>query len=90
MYSMSERSRLQLILMKWLGTVLCLIGIALTSFNIYPLNILFGFIGSGIWTLAGILQNDAPLVLVEAVATVIYLAGLVVYFIHVLYSWGIL
>lgn len=90
MYSMSERSRLQLILMKWLGTVLCLIGIALTSFNIYPLNILFGFVGSGIWTLAGILQNDAPLVLVEAVATVIYLAGLVVYFIHVLYSWGIL
>ncbi len=76
--------------MKWLGTVLCLIGIALTSFNIYPLNILFGFVGSGIWTLAGILQNDAPLVLVEAVATVIYLAGLVVYFIHVLYSWGIL
>jgi hypothetical protein len=76
--------------MKWSGTFLCLIGIALTSFNIYPLNILFGFVGSGLWTLAGILQNDAPLVLVEAVATVIYLAGLVVYFIHVLYSWGIL
>ena len=90
MYNMSRRSNLQLILMKWSGTFLCLIGIALTSFNIYPLNILFGFVGSGLWTLAGILQNDAPLVLVEAVATVIYLAGLVVYFIHVLYSWGIL
>jgi hypothetical protein len=76
--------------MKWSGTFLCLIGIALTSFNIYPLNILFGFVGSGLWTLAGILQNDAPLVLVEAVATVIYLAGLVVYFIHALYSWGII
>lgn len=76
--------------MKWSGTFLCLVGIALTSFNIYPLNILFGFVGSGLWTIAGILQNDAPLVLVEAVATVIYLAGLVVYFIHVLYSWGIL
>ena len=90
MYNMSRRSNLQLILMKWSGTFLCLIGIALTSFNIYPLNILFGFVGSGLWTLAGILQNDAPLVLVEAVATVIYLAGLVVYFIHVLYPWGIL
>ena len=90
MYNMSRRSSLQLILMKWSGTFLCLIGIALTSFNIYPLNILFGFVGSGLWTLAGILQNDAPLVLVEAVAAVIYLAGLVVYFIHVLYSWGVL
>ena len=90
MYNMSKRSNLQLILMKWTGTFLCLVGIALTSFNIYPLNILFGFVGSGMWTLAGILQRDAPLVLVEAVATVIYLVGLAVYFINVLYSWGIL
>jgi hypothetical protein len=90
MYSMSERSRLQLILMKWLGTVLCLIGIALTSFNIYPANILFGMIGSGVWTLAGVLQNDAPLVLVEAVATILYLFGVVLYIINALTTWGIL
>ena len=88
MYNMPNKH--SVLLVKWLGTFLCLVGIALTSFNVYPLNILFGFVGSGLWTLAGILQNDAPLVLVEAVATVIYLAGLVVYFIHVLYSWGIL
>jgi hypothetical protein len=88
MYNMPNKH--SVLLVKWLGTLLCLVGIALTSFNVYPLNILFGFVGSGLWTMAGILQNDAPLVLVEAVATVIYLAGLVVYFIHVLYSWGIL
>lgn len=90
MYNMSRRSSVQLILMKWAGTFLCLIGIALTSFNVYPLNIVFGFIGSGLWTLAGVLQNDAPLVIVEAVATVMYLVGIVVYLIHVLYQWGIL
>ena len=90
MYRMSERRSLQLILMKWLGTVLCLIGIALTSFNIYPANILFGMVGSGIWTLAGVLQNDAPLVLVEAVATVLYLFGVVLYIINALTTWGIL
>ena len=90
MYSMSKRSDLQLILMKWAGTVLCLIGIALTSFNIYPANIFFGMIGSGLWTLAGVLQNDAPLVLVEAVATLLYLFGIVLYFIHALTQWGIL
>ena len=76
--------------MKWTGTVLCLVGIALTSFNIYPANIVFGLIGSGLWTYAGILQNDAPLVLVEAVATVLYFFGIVLYFIHALTSWGIL
>lgn len=79
-----------MLLIKWLGTTLCLIGIALTSFNIYPANIVFGFIGSGLWTYAGILQNDAPLVLVEAVAAVLYLFGIIVYFIYALTSWGIL
>ena len=62
---------------KWYGTALCLIGIALTSFNVYPLNILFGLVGSGLWTAAGYVQDDAPLVLVEAVATILYAVGLI-------------
>ena len=78
------------LLIKWLGTTLCLIGIALTSFNIFPANIVFGLIGSGLWTVAGILQNDAPLVLVEAVATVLYLFGIILYIINALITWGIL
>ena len=64
---------------KWGGTVLCLIGIGLTSFNVYPLNILFGLIGSGLWTYAGILQRDLPLILVEVVAVILYFAGVVTY-----------
>ena len=88
MYNMPNQH--SLLLVKWLGTTLCLIGIALTSFNIYPANILFGLIGSGLWTIAGILQNDAPLVLVEAVATVLYLFGIILYIINALTLWGIL
>ena len=64
---------------KWGGTVLCLIGIAFTSFNVYPLNILFGLVGSGLWTYAGILQRDIPLILVEVVAVILYFAGVVTY-----------
>lgn len=90
MYNMPNRNSLQLILIKWSGTTLCLIGIALTSFNIFPANIIFGLIGSGLWTVAGILQNDAPLVLVEAVATVLYLFGIILYIINALTTWGIL
>ena len=90
MYGMPRHSNLQLIGIKWSGTTLCLIGIGLTSLNVYPLNLLFGLIGSALWTLAGILQQDAPLVLVELVAAVMYLLGIMVYIINVLSLWGIL
>lgn len=90
MYGMPRHSNLQLTTVKWLGTTLCLIGIALTSFNIYPANIVFGLLGSMLWTMAGILQRDAPLVLVEGVATVLYLFGTVLYIINALRLWGIL
>ena len=72
---------------KWYGTTLCLIGIALTSFNVYPLNILFGLVGSGLWTAAGYVQDDTPLVLVEAVATVLYAIGLVTYVYYAVLPW---
>lgn len=66
-----------MILIKWLGTILCLIGIGLTSFNIYPANIFFSLVGSGLWTLAGFLQRDVPLFLVEIVAVLFYILGVI-------------
>jgi len=63
--------------MKWTGTTLCLIGIALTSLNIYPLNLWFGLVGSGLWALSGMQQRDYALFVVEAVAVLMYLGGLV-------------
>jgi len=76
--------------LKWWGTGLCLVGIALTSFNIFPLNIIFGFIGSGLWTLAGYLQKDMPLFLVEFVATIIYAAGIISYILYTVIKWGLM
>jgi hypothetical protein len=69
-----------MLLIKWLGTALCLTGIALTSYNVYPLNIVLSLVGSALWTLAGFLQRDPPLILVEAVAVLIYLSGMASYF----------
>ena len=60
---------------KWTGTLLCLVGIALTSFNVYPLNVFLSLVGSALWTWAGYLQDDLPLILVEAVAVTLYLIG---------------
>lgn len=64
-----------MIWLKWTGTILCLAGIGLTSFNIYPANIFLSLVGSFIWMQAGIVQEDAPLALVEGVAVVFYAIG---------------
>ena len=63
--------------MKWIGTILCLVGICLTSLNIYPLNLVFGLIGSFIWTVEGLVAKDYALFTVEAVAVAMYLNGIV-------------
>jgi drug/metabolite transporter (DMT)-like permease len=72
---LQERSWQRLKIAKWIGTALCLIGILLTSFNIYPLNIYFGLFGSAVWALVGIYQEDMPLFVVEFVAVFFYFVG---------------
>ena len=67
-------------IIKWLGTILCLAGIGLTSFNIYPVNIVLSLIGSALWTFAGWAQKDTPLFLVELVAVIFYVAGIITLF----------
>ena len=62
---------------KWFATCLCLAGIALTSFNIYPLNIILSGVGSALWAWAGWKQRDNPLLIVELVAVVFYISGMI-------------
>jgi len=53
------------------------VGIALTSLNIFPLNLWFGFIGSLLWAVAGIQQKDYALFIVEFVAVLMYFYGII-------------
>jgi hypothetical protein len=69
-------------MIRWSGTILCLIGIALTSLNIYPLNLLFGLVGSFLWTVQGYLYRDNALLVVELVAVLMYMAGLYTVYTH--------
>ena len=82
--------KLSLTSIKWIATLLCLLGILLTSLNIYPANIIIGFIGSLIWALAGFAQDDMPLFTVEIVAVVFYFAGIVLYLAHIVPKWDLL
>ena len=43
---------------KWLSTILVLIGIMLTNLNFYPLNIFIHGFGAFGWALAGYLSSD--------------------------------
>ena len=76
-------------LFKWIGTTLSLIGIGLTSLNVYPANLLFGFVGSGMWAIAGWRQYDYALFLVEFVAVLMYIFGIYLYIFNNLTKWGI-
>jgi hypothetical protein len=72
---------------KWSGTLLCLFGILLTALNIYPANILIGFIGSTLWAAAGYAQDDMALFTVEIVAVAFYFAGILNYLSGDLYEF---
>jgi drug/metabolite transporter (DMT)-like permease len=72
---LQENAWTRLKVAKWIGTILCLIGILLTSFNIFPINIYFGLLGSAVWALVGIYQEDMPLFVVEFVAVFFYFVG---------------
>jgi len=74
---------------KWIGTGLCLIGIGLTSLNVYPANIVFGLVGSAMWAIAGWRQYDYALFVVELVAVLMYFFGLYLYVFNNLSKWGI-
>ena len=67
---------MRLPVIKWVGTSLCLVGMGLTSFNVYPANLFVSGVGSALWAVAGGLQRDPPMYTVEAVAVLIYLAGI--------------
>ena len=66
-----------MLLFKWFATCLCLAGIALTSYNIYPMNIVLSAVGSAMWAWAGWKQSDNPLLIVEAVAVFFYASGFI-------------
>jgi len=69
-------------LTKWLGTISYLIGMSLTAFNIYPINIIMSTIGALLWTHAAVVTKDKPLILLELVTIFVYSVGIVNYIVR--------
>lgn len=62
--------------LRWTGTVLCMIGFALSAADMYPYNVVFSAAGSSCWMVYGVRRGDVPMWLVELSAVAIGLAGL--------------
>ena len=62
---------------KWIASVLLIIGTILTSNNIFPLNLYFHSLGLFGWFMVAIIWNDRALLVINAVSLAIFVNGMV-------------
>ena len=66
---------------KWIASVVLVVGVILTSNNIYPLNLMVHAVGMFGWFIVAIIWNDRALLVINAVSLVLLLNGLVSYYV---------
>jgi hypothetical protein len=63
---------------EWSSTAILIVGVTLTAWNIYPLNVYFSLAGNIGWTTIGIMWRKWSLIVIQAVLSFIYIVGLVI------------
>ena len=66
-----------LIAFEWLCTIVLLAGVALTSFNIFPLNLWVLLVGNLGWVILGVIWRKWSLTVMQIVITLIYVVGII-------------
>ena len=66
---------------KWAASIVLIVGIILTSNNIYPLNLYFDIVGLTGWFIVGMIWNDRALIVINVVSLAILTNGLVTYYV---------
>jgi hypothetical protein len=61
---------------EWSSTVVLIIGVALTAYNVYPLNIWLSFLGNIGWFIVGWMWKKYSLLTIQVVISIIYISGL--------------
>lgn len=62
--------------LKWIATVILIIGTAVNSLGYYPAGPLILAVGGAIWLVVSVMWREASLIVTNAVMTVTGLAGL--------------
>ena len=65
---------------KWVSSIFIIGGMALTSANIFPMNIIIHGIGVTGWLVVGMLLHDRALIFLNAVAIFTYATGILNHF----------
>lgn len=66
-----------ILIFEWLATGLVIVSSLLTSYNVYPLNVAVCIVGNFAWIILGYIWRKWSLVVLQAIITVIYVAGLI-------------
>jgi hypothetical protein len=67
-------------IIEWASTTILIIGILLTAINIYPLNVYIQLVGNAGWALVAYIWRSWSLLVIQFVACIIYIFGLVYYY----------
>ncbi|NDG33507.1 hypothetical protein EB118_26065 [bacterium] len=68
---------MKLKIFEWLCSIVLLGGVALTSFNIFPLNLWVLFFGNLGWVILGWIWRKWSLIAMQVVITLIYVVGII-------------
>ena len=61
---------------EWTATIVLIIGVALTSWNIYPANIFVSFAGNTLWFFLALHWKKWSLITIQIVVSIIYIFGI--------------
>lgn len=65
---------------EWISTAVLIIGVALTAYNVYPLNIWLSLLGNIGWFVIGWIWKKYSLLTIQVVISIIYILGLMSYY----------
>ena len=66
---------------KWAASLILLVGMLLTSNNIFPYNLFVHIIGLTGWLIVALMWNDRALIIINAVSIAILANGLLNYYV---------
>lgn len=58
------------------ATITLIVGVALTSYNMYPMNIYVSLAGNLLWLIMGILWRKWSLITIQIFISIIYMMGI--------------
>jgi len=62
---------------KWVSSIIIIVGMVLSSANIYPMNIWVHMFGVTGWLIVGMLWHDRALIFLNGIAIFVFASGLV-------------